>query len=292
MKTFRYLIEALFAHFLFLIFHLLPARWASGFGGFMLRHIGPHMGASKRAERHMQMALPHLKEQDRRDAVRGMWDNLGRVIAEYPHLKTLARDCVEICGADVLEKAIADDKGAIFVGAHIGNWELYGASVFAQFGEAAHLTYRAPNNPYVERLLHNARTLNGAIGAYPKSRDSGRKLMQALKDGEYLGFLLDQKYNEGVEVPFFGHAAMTNPVAIQLAQKYDCPVIPARCERLDGAQFRITFFPALALKDEEGEYLPVETVLQALHILYEDWITECPDQWLWLHKRWKKEEAF
>ena len=288
MKKARYIIEAILAHSILFFFKILPADVASNIGGGLLGFIGPKLAVSRKAVRHAALAFPQKSAAEHQDIVRQMWDNLGRVMAEYPHLEKLGRDCVEIRGGEIMRAAIDDaGKGAIFVGAHLGNWELYGASVAMQFDQAPHLTYRAPNNPYVEDLLSRSRTLNGRIQAHPKSRETGRKLMQALKDHEYLGFLMDQKYNEGVSVPFFGHAAMTNPVAVQLAQKYECPLIPVRCERLDGARFVITFYPPLDLIDESGYALPVETVLGALHVLYESWITKRPGQWLWLHKRWK-----
>lgn len=289
MKMLRYLIEAFFAHVLLFIFWVLPPSLGSAFGGAILGTIGPHMGATKTARKNLERALPGKSPAEYDAILKGMWNNLGRVIAEYAHLKCLGRDRVEFVNREIFQAALDDpEKGAIFAGAHLGNWELSANVVARQCGDKANITYRAPNNPYVEALLQRCRTASGTIKAHPKSRESGRKLMQAMKDKEYIGFLLDQKYNEGVDVPFFGHPAMTNPVAVQMAQKYDVPLIPTRCERLDGARFRVTFYPPLVLKDEGGEALPVETVLGQLHILFEDWITERPEQWLWLHKRWRE----
>lgn len=289
MKNLRYLIEAFFAHLLIFIFWVLPPAAGSAVGGMILGVLGPRMGATKTARKNLKRALPGKDEAAYDAIIRGMWNNLGRVIAEYAHLKCIGRDRVDIVGGEIIQAALDDpDKGAIFAAAHLGNWELCANVVARACGDKANITYRAPNNPYVDGLLHRCRTLGGKIKAHPKSRESGRKLMQAMKNGEYIGFMLDQKYNEGVDVPFFGVPAMTNPVAVQLAQKYNAPLIPVRCERLEGARFRITYYPPLALKDDAGNNLPVEKVLCALHVMYEEWITENPSEWLWLHKRWKE----
>ena len=111
-------------------------------------------------------------------------------------------------------------------------------------------------------------------------------MMAALKQGRVLGMLIDQKYNEGLAVPFFGQPAMTNPVFVQMAQRYNGFLIPARAERLGGAHFRLTLHPPLALADQAGHPRTAEDVLAEAHRLLEEWIRERPEQWLWIHKRW------
>ncbi|MEZ5919453.1 MAG: lipid A biosynthesis acyltransferase [Alphaproteobacteria bacterium] len=286
MKKLRYAFEALCLYLLFGLFKLLPPQTASETGGWITRTLGPRMAVSRKALANIRRALPGLSAEEEQRILRGMWDNLGRVIAEYPHLETISRDRTVFEGHSDFDSFFAADEPAVFISAHLSNWEIHGAALLTQFGKKVELTYRAPNNPWSARLLHRARTLGGRIPAHPKTRESGKALLEALRAGRYLGFLIDQKYNEGVSVPFFGIEAMTNPVFIKMAQRYKCPVIPVQNIRLDGARFRLKFYEPLRLFGEDGAPLPVEDVLAEAHAVLEGWIREHPEQWLWLHRRW------
>lgn len=280
MKTLRYLAEAAGLYVLYYFFAVLPPEKASNIGGWLGRKLGPRAGITRTARRNLDLAFPDKSAPEKDQIILDMWDNLGRVIAEYPHLEDISRIRTDVEGTEILESLFESDHGAVFIGAHLGNWEVNCAALLTQFGQSVDLTYRAPNNPWADRLIRHARTLGGQLPAHPKSRDSGRQIIAALKDKRYLGILIDQKYNEGIAVPFFGHAAMTNPVFVQLAQKYECPVIPVRCERTGPAQFKLTVYEPLNLDSS------VETIMAEAHRLLEIWIAENPGQWLWLHRRW------
>lgn len=113
--------------------------------------------------------------------------------------------------------------------------------------------------------------------------------MKALKNGHPVAILIDQKYNEGLEIPFFNQPAMTNPIAVQLAQKYNAPLIPIRMQRQPNGEQIINILPPVPTTNKDGTNIPVPDLLQTLHTMMEGWITNDPDQWLWLHRRWKKE---
>ena len=98
---------------------------------------------------------------------------------------------------------------------------------------------------------------------------------------------MDQKFNEGIEANFFNKPAMTNTIAIQLAQKYNCPLILARCERMEGCSFEISMHEPIQVFDANGNKRAIKEVVAEIHGILEDWITEKPSQWLWLHRRWK-----
>lgn len=287
MKKARYLFEAGILYVLYFIFSLASPVAASNMGGWVGLTLGPRLGISKRARRHLETYMPHLSTEEREKTVIEMWDNIGRVFAEYPHLEAIARDRITVDHVEIIEQAIADKKGGILIAAHLGNWETNGAALLMQQNEVLNLTYRALNNPYADALLSKARTMNGRLRAYPKARSSGKDIMKALMNKELVGILIDQKYNEGVAVPFFGVPAMTNPVFVSLCQKYKCPLIPVQNIRTGPAQFKIVVHEPIQLFDETGTPLPIETVIQSAHTLLEQWIRDYPGQWLWLHKRWK-----
>ena len=272
-------------------FKLMGPKRASRLGAYLGGVIGPKLAATRKADRHMALALPEYSAQQRQQILHGMWRNLGALLAEYPHLEALGSvQYTRIINEEIALELYAREKPAIFFSAHLGNWEINCPAMLIQHGKSADLTYRAPNNPWVDRMLGKARTLGGKLRAWPKSSEGGRQIMRALKEGHYLGILIDQKYNEGVNVPFFGHDAMTNPVFVQLAQKFKYPLVPIRNIRRGPDQsygFDLHVYPALDLFDEQGAPLPVEQVIAKAHELLEEWIKEKPEQWIWLHKRWK-----
>ncbi|NCO02947.1 MAG: lipid A biosynthesis acyltransferase [Alphaproteobacteria bacterium] len=276
MKNARYTLEALFILILFGLFKVMPASWASAIGGFFGRAIGPHLAASRKALRNIQNALP---EENHQDILIGMWDNLGRTFAEYPHLKTLAKNHTQLVGVEHLQAS--KDSASIIFAAHLGNWEICPLAAALQENYITHSIYRAPNNPLADKLLMKCRNLGGLLQPIPKSKSGTRQIVKRLSNKEHLGFLIDQKYNEGVPVDFFHAPAMTSPAYIQLAQKFDCPLIPAQIERVKGASFKVTIHPPLRTKGVSEAELFAQT-----HHLLEDWIKQRPAQWLWLHRRW------
>ncbi len=290
MKHIQYFLEAILLYILFIFFKILPPITASNIGGWLGRFIGPKLGASHKARRHIEMSLPNITKQEQDKIIIGMWDNLGRIIAEYPHLERIGKEYTIIENKDNLIKQIASDKSVIFIGGHIGNWEINGAAVLTQLNHAVDLTYRAPNNPWANRLLEKSRTMGGRLKAFPKSRNSGRLLIQTLKQNGSLGILIDQKYNEGIEVDFFGMPAMTNPVFVQLAQKYNSTLTPIKCERIKGCSFKLIIYPSIDLFDDKGNVRKTEDIIKETHIMLENWIKEKPEQWIWLHRRWKDKD--
>lgn len=282
MKIWRYRLEAAGLYTLFALFKILPPALASATGGFLSRTLGMRLAASRKAYRNLDLIFPDKSRAEKKEIVRAMWDNLGRVFAEYPHLETIAQERIELVNEAEVTKALAKDSPIIFISAHCANWELCGAALYARHGESLELTYRVPNNPYVDGLLTRARTLGGKLGAHPKSRETARKLVKCLQEGKHLGILYDQKFNTGIKSPFLGRLAMTNPGPFQLAQKFGATLLPVFCERLPGCRFRMHVFPPIETAGKDTQSLADEA-----NDLLSQWIEKHPGQWLWIHRRWK-----
>ncbi len=269
-------------------FRVLPLDWASGLGGFLGRTIGPRLGITKRAEENIKAAMPQLSALERAHVIAGMWENLGRVIAEYPHLDKfrLFEPNGRIEGIDAGNILATRDpaKKYIFFSAHYGNWEI-AIRTAAQAGFEVTGVYRAPNNPIVDRFMLWARGAEGGE-LVPKGDVAARAAFGALREGRALCMLVDQKMNDGIPVPFFGRDAMTAPALAVLALRYDCAVVPIRMLRTKGAHFRMISEPALALPktgNNEADRLALMTQVNAT---VERWVREHPEQWLWVHRRW------
>lgn len=265
-------------------FSLLSADQASKLAGRIGEKIGPRLAANRKALANLKMALPGKTDEEYQAITQGMWGNMARVIAEYPYLQYFAPD-IEMVGTEHLKKAIETHGQVIVFSGHLANWEIMAPCLY-QYGIPLDLVYRAPNNPWSDKLLNGYRSLGGKLRTLPKSKTGTRRLVESLRDGRSVGILIDQKYNEGIEVPFFGHPAMTSPAFVQLAQKFNCGLVPFRVERTKGTRFRLTFFEPLKIFDESGNPEPHVDVIAKAHALLESWITEKPSDWLWLHRRW------
>lgn len=290
MKALTHLLQAAVLYPLYGFFALLPPDVASALGGWLGRRIGPHLGVHRRARENLGVAFPDLSPVAYDSVLLGMWDNLGRVFGEYPHLEFLASARTTFEDPHNILKGAGRTGPVLFISGHLGNWEIFGPAFSHHVGRPLHLTYRAMNNPWAEILLRRARTLSDKIPAYPKGREGGRKMMETLRDGQALGILVDQKYNEGVAVNFFGRPAMTTHVFIPMAQKYDAPIIPARLRRTGGARFVITIEAPLVQETPPAAALPTENILQMMNALLESWIRDEPTQWLWVHRRWDSQK--
>ena len=281
--------EALGAAIFFAAMGWLPLTAASACGGALGRLIGPRLGISGRAWRNLRAALPELTSEQVEMLVAGMWDNLGRIAAEYPHLRRIqvfaAGGRVETRGLEHLDKAIAAGRSAILFGGHLGNWEI-AALAASQYGIDVAQIYRAANNPLVDRIVARLRGDADRAELIPKGALGSRRALAVLRRGAHLTLLVDQKLNEGIAVPFFDRPAMTAPALALLALHFNCAVLPVRVERLDGAHFRLTVEPPLPLPRTGERSADVAALMTAVNRTLERWIRERPEQWFWVHNRW------
>ena len=281
-------LEAAVAHAAFQLFRVLPVDMASSLGGRIGRTVGPLLRGTKTARRNLERAFPDKSAAEIERIIREMWDNLGRTIAEYPHLDALGDTGpggrTEMVGRQHLDTLRDDGIGGIVAGGHLGNWEVPPVAS-RKLGLEVALVYRAPNNPYVGRLLVKMRGV--ASGTHiPKGADGARMLIRHLSKGGHVGMLIDQKMNDGIAVPFFGRSAMTAPAAAQLSKRLKIPIFPLHTERLEGARFRVTILAPLEHPDTGNKDRDTMEELNHLNDLLEGWIRERPGQWLWLHRRW------
>ncbi|HYC05208.1 MAG TPA: lipid A biosynthesis lauroyl acyltransferase [Azospirillaceae bacterium] len=287
-RTLGYRIEAAAVFLLFGFLKLLPADTASDFGGWVGRTLGPRLGASRKAARNLERALPELDGAAHRRILMASWDNLGRTMAEYPHLGTIAAEWdkrVEMRGAEHIRALAEDGKPGLCITGHFANWELAALACHKQGLDIA-IVYRAPNNPWVDRLLARAR---GSLQAMllPKGKEAARGLVATMRRGGHVGILVDQKLNEGIPVPFLGRDAMTGTLMADLALRHDAPVVPIRVVRQPrGARFRIEALPPLDLPRGGDRSEAVTACMLAANRLLEGWVRETPGQWLWQHRRW------
>lgn len=267
-----------------------PARSSDLCGG-VARAIGPLLPVSNVAHRNLQLAMPELDAAARRRIVRGVWENLGRVAGELPHLATFAETAAgpgwEIAGGAHLD-AVRGGRAILATG-HFSNWELMLVATTSRIDRVA-AVYRASDDPAIDALVTRLR--QEAIGVdrpfFPKGAQGARQTLAFLRQGGSVGLLQDQKMNDGIEARFFGHKVMTASAMAALALRFECPVVPCRVERVGRLRYRVTYelpLPRPRFGDRAADIL---ALTQAMNDRLEAWARASPESWLWLHRRWPK----
>ena len=271
---------------------LLPIGVASALGGWIGRTLGPRVGTSRRADANLKLVMPDLSAEERQHIIRGMWDNLGRVITEFPHLAALFRretqapNRIRIEGRENLDAARAGGRGVVLAVTHFGNWEISPIAAM-MLGLPLTAFYRPLKNRPIDALLRRIREALGTRLLEKRMEGSGAKqALSILRDGGVLGMFVDQRYTGGLDLPFFGRDALTSPAAVALAYHLRCDVLPVRFERRGGARFDVVLEPPLPMPRTGDRAADIEAATRALNERIEAWVRARPEQWLWLHKRW------
>jgi KDO2-lipid IV(A) lauroyltransferase len=267
-------------------FRLIGLDAASAVGGFIGRTIFARTRVTRRARDNLAMAFPEKSIAEREAIIAAMWDNLGRVVAEYAHLDkfdihgSAPRIRVENIGE--LEKL--RDRGVLILSGHFANWEIMPIAA-ARFGFEGAIVYRPPNNPYVDRYISRARAKKGYAEQISK-HNGVKRIFTLLRNSKAILLLADQKTNEGIPAPFFGRDAMTTPAPAALALKLKTPVIFASNRRLGGARFAVTVYPPLEFAASGDDDADTRAMTAAINLRLEEMVRADPAQWLWIHRRW------
>ena len=267
---------------------------ASNLGGAVARIVGPWLPVSRVADANLRAAMPELDAAARHRVIRGVWDNLGRTVAELADVADLKQTPSgagwEMVGEETLGGVGARGGPVIFASGHIGNWEVLAAAA-AAYGMPFSGMYRAAQNPLIDEMVMalRRRVIGTAMPMFPKGAAGARRALAHLSRGGYLGMLMDQKMNDGIEARFFGRPAMTAPALAALALRFRCPVVPSHVQRVGPARFRLVCEEPLALPDTGDRQADILAVTQAVNDRLERWIRARPEEWLWLHRRWPKE---
>ncbi len=266
----------------------LPVDVVSALGGALGRLLGPLTSAHRTARVNLALAMPELPAPERRRILAEHWDNFGRYLFEFPIADRLtpAGGRVEVTGFERLEAIARSGRPAVLISGHFANIEVMAAVILAA-GIECDVTYRAANNPYVDRRIIEGRFRYGVRLLAPKGAEGARDLLTSLKAGRSIAMLNDQRYDTGVAGTFFGREVMTLPAGVRLALRFGAVLQPMSVLRLRGARFRVDVHPPIALQGEgaAGEAAGVA----AINAFIEARVRERPGQWWWMHRRWPAE---
>lgn len=271
---------------LFAVLRGLGVDRASGLGGWLLRTLGPLTGTQKTVMRNLRIAFPDMSADDRRKLALAQWDQTGRTFAELAVMDRLTPDGgrVEVVGIERLHALRDGGRPAVLISGHLANFEVMAAVIMAA-GVPCQVTYRAANNPYVDALIRQSRERYGIRLFAPKG-DGTRELVAGMKRGDSIALLVDQKYNEGPEVEFFGQPVNASPGASRLALKFGTVMQPLSVVRLPGARFRVTAHEPITVEDTGDKVGDILRGVQAANLFVEDCVRRHPEDWFWVHKRW------
>ncbi len=265
----------------------IPFRVLSRLGGEALKLIGPLSSKHHIAKTNINIAFPHLSPDEKHSLLKDQWENCGRTFAEFPALHRLKafgpKSRITVDGLDILKI----HNPAVIITGHFANWEIM-ALVMTQAGLPVHITYRKINNPYIDARIRQQREAYGTKLLVQKSGVKGAKeLLTAIENGQSAALLNDQKFNEGLSLPFFGQEAMTASGAVRLALKTGRPLVPLSLIR-NGSRFHMTVHPPLKFETSGSRHKDIETGVLKINRFIETIIKTRPEQWFWVHRRWPK----
>jgi KDO2-lipid IV(A) lauroyltransferase len=276
----------------------MDRRRAADFAGTLMRKLGPLFPEHRLGRSNLRAAFPKKTDVEIEQILAGVWDNLGRIGVEFAHLDefSVASTTADPPPPDAILYApemaeryqclIASGKAALCFAAHFANWELP-AVVGHWLGAKSAVLYRRPNIPPISDLIVRLREpLMGEL--IPAGLAAPVQFARLLRSGVHVGMLADQHYSKGVEVIFFGRRCMANPLVASLARQIECPIHGMRVVRKsDGNSFwgEITE-PITPMRDADGR-IDVAGTTQVINTVIEGWVREHPEQWLWLHRRWR-----
>lgn len=266
----------------------MPLRMARALGasvallGFLVLHRQRSLAMSNLA-----IAFPDWSVSKRRSVVRAMFHYLGESVMETIWLPNLDQDVLakttEISGSQYVDQALAVGRGAVIVTGHCGNWEWLGAAV-ALLGHPLTVLQRDRDEVEFNDYIIEVRAKFGSRSIRRGSTAAALDMFRALKNGELLAFLIDQNIRaESVKVPFFGKPALTPIGPTRLAVRAEAPIVICFIERKGPKQI-ITFHEPIFTTRNDN---PTE-LMARLTLIIEEQVRRCPEQWMWMHERWKE----
>jgi KDO2-lipid IV(A) lauroyltransferase len=271
-----------------------PIKTADRFGR-IAQMIGPRLREHRIGRDNLTAAFPEKSPEEIETILAGVWDNLGRIGAEFAHLDKIwdydeahpERSRIELPARtyELFHQLRLDGKPALIFASHLANWEMPALAAVA-YGLDTAILYRRPNIASADRIIQEMRQVKmGTL--IPAGRNAPLRLAEALKKGQHVAMLVDQYLTGGVEVTFFGRKTRANPMLARLLRQVECPIHGARIIRLPGNRFRAELSEEVKpVRDANGQ-IDIQGTTQAVTSVVESWIREYPEQWLWLHRRWR-----
>ncbi len=286
MKYIKYFIQFLFVIIFYFFFKILGAKISSAIGGKIFQIIGPFFRSKNVIYSNIKKAFPEINKVEVDKITSLMWNNYGRVFAEYLFIKDfrygkLASN-IKIDGIEILNEIKKTKKPVVFVSGHFANFELM-AMLLEKEGINLSAIYRPLNNIFLNKILESIRKKYICKNQIKKGIGGLKKLLKLKENNYSTALMIDQRVSEGIKSNLFNHNALTTTIPAQLVKKFNVPVVPIFIERNNGINFKITIHKPLYFSDSDN----IENITNKLNKTLEKMIIQKPEHWIWSHNRWK-----
>ena len=259
---------------------------SSALGGRLFEIIGPLFRSKKLILSNIKRAFPNIDLKNSNKISKLMWNNYGRVFAEYIFIKDFRNGSlnknIEIEGQEILEDIIKKNQQVVFISGHFSNFELM-AMHLEKTGINLSAIYRPLNNNFLNKIMVSIRKKYICKNQIKKGIGGMKKLVSLKKDNYSTALMIDQRVSEGIRSNFFNQEALTTTIPAQLIKRFNIPVVPIFIERINEINFRITVKKPIFFTKESS----LEKITNELNLNLEKMILHKPEHWIWSHNRWK-----
>ena len=286
MNKIKYFFQFLIVIFMFFIFRLLGIKISSFIGGKIFQFIGPFFRSKKIIHLNIKRAFPNLNQKEMNKITSNMWNNYGRVFAEYMFIKKFRNNRLNnniiIEGKEILNDLKEKNIKAIFISGHFSNFELMAMQI-EKIGIKIATIYRPLNNIFLNFIMENIRTKHICKKQIKKGIGGLKDLLKLNKEGYSTALMIDQRVSQGSKLDFFNEKAFTTTIPAQLVKKFNIPVVPIFIERFDGIKFKMKVQKPIYFTDNSS----IDDITISLNKILEKMILDSPNYWIWSHNRWK-----
>ena len=285
-KYLKYFLEFFFTIIFFIFFKILGPTLSSNIGGVLFEKVGPLFRSKKIIYSNIKKAMPYIDDKDLKLISKKMWNNYGRIFAEYIFLREFRKgklqSNIEVEGQEILSKIKKKNQQVVFISGHLSNFELM-AMFLEKNGIKLSAVYRPLNNIFLNIIMERIRKKYICRYQIKKGIGGLKNLIKLHKNNFSTALMIDQRVSEGILSNFFQKPAFTTTIPAQIVKKFNTPIVPIYIERLKGIKFKIIIHEPLTF--------PIETTIQKitddLNLVLEKMVLKKPEQWIWTHNRWK-----
>ena len=286
MKNFKYFFQFLLVILSFFIFKILGPNISSKIGGKLFEKIGPLFRSKKIIHSNIKKVFPKINAIDLNKINTSMWNNYGRIFAEYVFIKNyrignLASE-INIEGGEILEEIRKNNKQVVFVSGHFSNFELMAMQI-EKAGINLATIYRPLNNVYLNPIMERIRKKYICKNQIKKGIGGIKKLIKLKRINYSTALMIDQRVSEGILSDFFNQKASTTTIPAQLVKKFDIPVVLVFIKRTKGTSFKMTIKKPIFFSRDKS----ILQITNELNLELEKLIISNPNEWIWSHNRWK-----
>ena len=286
MKNIKYFTQFSLIVLSFIIFKILGIKFSSFLSGKIFEIIGPFFRSKKIIDTNIKKAFPNKSTEEIKKISKSMWNNYGRIFAEYIFIKDfrsgkLASN-IKIDGEEILKEINQSKKQVIFISGHLANFELM-AMCIEKSGIKLSAIYRPLNNIFLNKIMEKIRKKYICENQIKKGIGGLKKLIKLKKKNYSTALMIDQRVSEGILSNLFNEKALTTTIPAQLIKKFNIPVVPIYIERTEGINFRININKPINFAEDTS----TQNITDELNQVLEEMIYKKPGQWIWSHNRWK-----